>query len=243
MVLGEMKPRLLDLGDTALTLELGDKVDPALNARVLAARDALGALPGISDVVPSYRSLTVHFDPAILARDELAAKLLQAADAMPQNSALATRWRIPVVFGGALGPDLPELARATGRGEDAVAEAFCALELRVFMIGFLPGFPYLGELPDWLQLPRRSTPRTAVPPQSVAIAGAQAAIYPWQSPGGWHLLGRTPVRMFDLAFAQRPALLAVGDSVQFTQIDAAEFARLDAAIEAGEHRRDQLLAP
>ncbi|MCF8199941.1 MAG: 5-oxoprolinase subunit PxpB [Sulfuritalea sp.] len=238
-----MKPRLLDLGDTALTLELGDKVDLALNARVLAARDTLGTVPGITDIVPSYRSLTVHFDPAILERHELAGQLLRAAEATPQNSALVTRWRIPVLYGGTHGPDLIEVARATGRSEEAVVEAFCSLELRVFMIGFLPGFPYLGELPDWLQLPRRSTPRTAVPPQSVAIAGAQAAIYPWQSPGGWHLLGRTPVRMFDLAFPERPALLAVGDSVQFTQIDTAEFERLSAAADAGELSREKLLAP
>ena len=238
-----MKPRLLDLGDTALTLELGERVDLALNAHVMAARDALGALPGITDIVPTYRSLTVHYDPTILARDELAEKLLRAADAAPKKSALATRWRIPVLFGGTHGPDLAEVARATKRSEADVAAALCELELRVFMIGFLPGFPYLGELPDWLQLPRRSTPRTAVPPQSVAIAGAQAAIYPWQSPGGWHLLGRTPARMFDLATPDRPALLAVGDTVQFTQIDAAEFERLGAAVLAGELSRDQLLAP
>ncbi|MCF8178280.1 MAG: 5-oxoprolinase subunit PxpB [Sulfuritalea sp.] len=237
-----MKPRLLDLGDTALTLELGDRVDLALNARVMAARDAVASLPGITDVVPSYCSLTVHFDPSILARGDLAATLMRAANAAPKNSALATRWSIPVRFGGEHGPDLTEVARATKRSEEDVIAALCTLELRVFMIGFLPGFPYLGELPDWLQLPRLSSPRTAVPPQSVAIAGAQAAIYPWQSPGGWHLLGRTPVCMFDLAIPERPALLAAGDTVQFRQIDATDFTRLSAAVQAGRLDRDRLLA-
>ncbi len=234
-----MKPRLLALGDGALTLEFGDRFDPALNARVMAARDALASLKldGISDVVPTYRSLTVHFDPLRLDREALTRSLLEAAQAPPQESALATRWLIPVVFGEEFGPDLAEVALATQRSESAVIEALCANELRVFLIGFLPGFPYLGELPEWLRLPRRVTPRAAVPANSLAIAGGQAAVYPWQSPGGWHLLGRTPVRLFDLADAARPALLAPGDTVRFKPVKRDEFLRLAADVEAGNSRR------
>ncbi len=162
---------------------------------------------------------------------------------MPQESALATRWRIPVCFGGEWGPDLAQVAQATGRSEADVVDALCATELRVFLIGFLPGFPYLGELPAWLHLPRRTTPRTAVPANSLAIAGAQAAIYPWQSPGGWHLLGQTPVRLFDVHDAARPALLAPGDSVRFTTIDPHEFRRLSSAVAAGDSSRGDWLAP
>jgi inhibitor of KinA len=230
-----MKPRLLALGDGALTLEFGDRIDPALNAQVIAARDALAAmkLAGISDVVPTWRSLTVHFDPLRLDRELLGAQLLHCAEAPPQKSALATRWCIPVAFGEAFGPDLAAAAQTTGRSEAEIIETLCATELRVFLIGFLPGFPYLGELPDWLRLPRLATPRAAVPANSLAIAGAQAAIYPWQSPGGWHLLGRTPLRLFDLADAARPALLAPGDAVRFTPIDRNEFDRLAAAVAAG----------
>ncbi|MBI5792870.1 MAG: 5-oxoprolinase subunit PxpB [Rhodocyclales bacterium] len=240
-----MNPRLLDLGDGALTLEFGDRIDADLNARVIAARDALAAmlLDGISDLVPTWRSLTVHFDPLRIDRNALSAQLLQAAQAMPQESALATRWRIPVSFGGESGPDLAQVAQATGRSEADVVDAICATELRVFLIGFLPGFPYLGELPAWMHLPRRSTPRTAVPANSLAIAGAQAAIYPWQSPGGWHLLGQTPVRLFDVSDAARPALLAPGDSVRFTAVDPHEFRRLATAVAAGECGRDDWLAP
>ncbi|KAF0163184.1 MAG: hypothetical protein FD157_3347 [Rhodocyclaceae bacterium] len=227
-----MNPRILALGDGALTLEFGDRIDPAFNAKVMAARDALAALKldGISDVVPTYRSLTVHFDPLRLDRDTLTQGLLEAAQATAQKSALATRWLIPVVFGGEYGPDLAAVARATGRSEAAVIEALCASELRVFLIGFLPGFPYLGELPEWLRLPRLATPRAAVPANSLAIAGAQAAVYPWQSPGGWHLLGRTPVRLFDVADVARPALLASGDTVRFTPIGHDEFERLATAV-------------
>ena len=241
-----MKPRLRDLGDTALTLELGDRVDVALNARVIAARDALGMLPGITDVVPTYCSLTVHYDPAILSRDELAENLCRAAElTLFQGTSvgtLAARWQIPVLFGGEHGPDLATVARATGRSESSVVETLCGAELAVFMIGFMPGFPYLGELPEGLRLPRRTTPRSDVPPHSVAIAGAQAAIYPWPSPGGWNLLGQTPLRMFDLDQPERPALLAAGDTVRFAPIGKHEFADLAAAVDAGELPRAKFLA-
>lgn len=231
-----MMPRLLALGDGALTLEFGDRIDAGLNARVMAARDALAErhLVGISDVVPTWRSLTVHFDPLQLERDQLAECLMQCADAPAQESALTARWRVPVVFGGEFGPDLGTVASATGRSEDAVIETMCSVDLRVFLIGFLPGFPYLGELPEWLHLPRLKTPRPAVPANSLAIAGAQAAIYPWVSPGGWHLLGRTPARLFDLADAVHPALFAPGDSLHFNSVSAAEYTRLAAAVAAGE---------
>jgi len=236
------EPRLLDLGDTALTLEFGDKVDLALNTRVMSAKDALGNVPGVVDVVPTYRSLTVHFDPQQIDREQLARHLLQAAQAPHHDLTLARCWRVPVLFGGEHGPDLADVALAAGRSEADTVEAFCDLDLRVFMIGFLPGFPYLGELPHWLQLPRRRTPRTNVPARSVAIAGAQAAIYPWNSPGGWHLVGRTPLRMFDLAMADQPALLAAGDSLRFTPVSAIEFERLSAAVKNGELARSTFLA-
>ena len=188
-----MNPRLPALGDGALTLEYGDRIDPALNAQVMAARDALSALKleGISDVVPTWRSLTVHFDPLRLDRERLGKHLLECAHAQAQKSALATRWQIPVAFGGEFGPDLAAVAQATGRSAEQIIETLCATDLRVFLIGFLPGFPYLGELPQWLRLPRLATPRAAVPPNSLSTAGAQVAVYPWQCPGGRHPLGRT----------------------------------------------------
>ena len=231
-----MSPRLLALGDGALTLEFGDRIDVAINGQVISARDALAAmkLDGIGDVVPTWRSLTVHFDPLRLDRELLGKHLMDCAQAVRLESPLATRWRIPVVFGDEFGPDLADVARVTGRSETAVIDTFCSTELRVFLIGFLPGFPYLGELPEWLRLPRLATPRVAVPANSVAIAGAQAAVYPWQSPGGWRLLGRTPVRLFDVNDAARPALLAPGDAVRFTPIDRVEFERLAAAVAARE---------
>jgi KipI family sensor histidine kinase inhibitor len=238
-------PRLLDLGDGALTLEFGDRIDSSLSAQVMATRDALAeeTLDGIIDVVPTWRSVTVHFDPLRLDRQVLADCLLRCAAARIQKSALATRWQIPVCFGGEHGPDLDAVATATGRSPEQVIETVCATELRVFLLGFLPGFPYLGELPEWLRLPRRATPRSAVPANSLAVAGAQAAIYPWVSPGGWHLLGRTPVRLFDLANEARPALLAPGDSLHFTAISADRYRQLHAAVAAGELDADHWRLP
>jgi inhibitor of KinA len=221
-----MESRIVELGDAALTLEFGDRIDPALHAQVMAARNTLPDLPGITDVVPTYRSLTVHFDPLRLPHDELIASLKKLAEAPLQKSALVgRRWEIPVCFGSEHGADLASVAKATGRNEGEIIATLCSIPLRVFLIGFLPGFPYMGELPEWLRLPRLSTPRTAVPERSVAIAGAQAAIYPWQSPGGWHLLGRTPWRIFDATNDTQPALLAPGDEVHFRAIDPAEYAR------------------
>ncbi|MDI6747098.1 MAG: 5-oxoprolinase subunit PxpB [Rhodocyclaceae bacterium] len=233
--------KIVELGDAALTLEFGNRIDPVLHARVIAARDALPRLPGITDVVPTYRSLTVHFDPRRLAAEELSRHLLAAANA-PQQSALAgcnapngvRRWRIPICCDGDCGPDLAAVATATGRAPEEVVAVLCGQPWRVFLIGFLPGFPYMGELPEWLRLPRLTTPRTAVPERSVAIAGAQCAIYPWQSPGGWHLLGRTPARLFNANDSDQPALLAPGDAVSFVAIERSEYDRLELAITSGE---------
>ncbi len=241
---GAAPARLLDLGDAALTLAFGesDHIDAALHARVMAARAALPQLPGITDVVPAYHALTVHFDPRRLSRADLARQLLAAAEwaeklaqQPAEKSALAGRhWRIPVCFGGAHGPDLAAVAAATGRSPAEIVAALCAQPWQVFLIGFLPGFPYMGELPAWLRLPRLDTPRTAVPPRSVAIAGAQCAIYPWQSPGGWRLLGSTPARLFDAGLAEQPALLGPGDAVRFVAIEGGEYDRLERAIAGGE---------
>jgi KipI family sensor histidine kinase inhibitor len=226
-----MIPRLLDLGDGALTIEFGEGIAPELNRRVTTAAAALRreTLDGVGDIVPAYRSLTVHFDPLRISREQVAAAVAQLPAGADEVAASGCRWRLPAVFGGEHGPDLAAVAAATGRDAGEIVAAMCAIPFRVFLIGFLPGFPYMGELPAWLRLPRRAEPRTAVPAGSVAIAGTQAAIYPWQSPGGWHLLGRTPISLFDSAAAERPALLAPGDTVRFRPIDAAEYARLRAA--------------
>jgi KipI family sensor histidine kinase inhibitor len=212
--------KILPLGDAALTIEWGEAIDPAIHARVLAAYEALRDAPpaGVIDLVPTYRSLTVHFDPLTTDRAALFERLQALAGIAPKSALAGRHIEIAVRFGGAEGPDLEAVASQVGRSPDEIVDTLCALTLRVYMIGFLPGFPYLGDLPEWLRLARRATPRTRVPAGSVAIAGQQAAIYPWPSPGGWHLLGRTDSLLFDANDSAQPALLAPGDTVRFVRV-------------------------
>ena len=214
---GAAPVRLLPLGDAALTVEFGNAIDPAIHARVLGFADALPALaerhPGIVEWVPTFRSVTIHFDPDTVDPPRLEADLRALAAAGHAARTRGTRWTLPVCFDPDCAPDLDDVAAARGLTREAVIALLCATEFPVYMLGFLPGFPYLGGLPAALEMPRLATPRVAVPAGSVAIAGRMAAIYPWASPGGWRIVGRTGTRLFDPANADRPALLAPGDRV------------------------------
>lgn len=235
-----MTARLLDMGDSAVTIEFGDRIAPDLVARVrafdLAVQAALasGGLPGVIETMPTFRSLSVLYDPLQTSRaalDPALLALLQQADHRPV--AAGRRWRLPVCYGGDDGADLADVAAATGLAPEAVIQLHADTEVSVYMIGFMPGLPFMGDLPPSLSMPRRREPRLRVPAGSVAITGSLTTIYPWQSPGGWQLIGRCPVPLFDAAAAQ-PALLAPGDSVRFEAVTAARSAELAAAIGAGE---------
>ena len=232
--------RLLDAGDGAVTVEFGDRIAPDLAARVCAfdrvlqAALASGGLPGVIETMPTFRSLTVLYDPLQTGRallDPALLALLQQAQRTPL--AAGRHWRLPVCYGGSFGADLADVAAATGLAPDAVVQLHASTEVSVYMIGFMPGFAFMGDLPPGLSMPRRREPRLRVPAGSVAITGSLTAIYPWLSPGGWQLIGRCPVPLFDAAAAQ-PALLAPGDSVRFEAVDTTRFAELEAAINAGE---------
>ena len=217
--------RVTDLGDTAFNVEFGDAIDPATNARVTAlcramrATQAEGRLGGLVEVVPTFRSLMVRYDPLLTSRAVLEeAVLALAASCGGETAARGVLWRIPVCYDDDLGPDLAEF----GLPREEVIALHSHAEYVVYMLGFMPGFAYMGGVPEALRIPRKATPRLKVPAGSVAVADALAAVYPWDSPGGWHLLGRTPVVFFDLA-RSRPSLLAAGDRVRFTPISRAEF--------------------
>jgi KipI family sensor histidine kinase inhibitor len=243
-----MYPRILNLGDAALTVEFGDRIDPALVARVAAldqlCRDeiAAGRLSGVIETVPTFRALAVIFDPLAVRRATLVPRLAALAAAAQAASAPAPRqWRLPVHYGGAHGPDLDALARAAQLTVDEVVALHAGTEYRVYMLGFLPGFPFMGDVPEPLRQPRRSAPRVAVPAGSVAVAAGLTAIYPWPSPGGWHLVGHCPVPLFDAARPE-PALLRAGDRVRFTVVAADAAAALAADFAAGRRAPDQCLA-
>ena len=221
------------LGESALLLRFGNVIDHALNDRVHAAATALrtAALPGVEDIAPAYASLLLRFDPrrwpdapmfASAVREVLARK--GSASRAPEPAAAAVV-DLPVCYGGEHGPDLAEVAASTRLTQDEVIARHAAGDYRVAMLGFAPGFAYLLGLDPALAVPRLAAPRLRVPAGSIAIGGAQTGVYPSVLPGGWRLIGRTPLRLFDPARAP-PARLAPGLRVRLRAIDAANFAAL-----------------
>ncbi len=213
-------PRFAPLGEAALVVEFGDQIDLAINARVHAlARWLEGrALPGVIENLPGYASLVVHFDPQQVEFDDLVSELRRGLGEIRIESRPARLIKVPARYGGAFGPDLPYVAERSGLSEREVIALHTSAIYTVFMLGFTPGFAYLGTLPPALAMPRLETPRTQVPAGSVAIAGRQTGIYPRSSPGGWRLIGRTDLVLFDPGL-QEPTLLRPGDRVQFVSVE------------------------
>lgn len=218
-------PVLSPLGDCALVIRFGEVLAPECNDRVHALSAALAALPGLRDRVPAYSSLTLHYDPLHWRYAELAAAIAPYLDRSEASPGPGRQITLPVCYGGAFGPDLDEVARHARMRPDEVIARHTGGDYRVYFLGFSPGFPYLGGLAPELATPRRATPRTQVPAGAVGIAGAQTGIYPQATPGGWQLIGRTPLVLFD-PDAASPCLLAPGDRLRFVAITPDEFARL-----------------
>jgi KipI family sensor histidine kinase inhibitor len=189
-------------------------------------------LPGVIETVPTFRSLLVHYDPLATTRAELERALASLLDAATDGKTGARQWRIPACYAGECAPDLDEVAQLTGHSASEIVSLHSGTRYHVYMLGFLPGFPYMGDLPAELALPRRADPRLRVPAGSISIATTLTAIYPYQSPGGWHLIGATPIRFFDVA-REPPSLLAAGDALLFDPIDADRFAAIRRAVETG----------
>jgi inhibitor of KinA len=219
--------RIVPAGDAALIVEFEERIDPLVNARAIACAEGIQAanVPGVRDVVPTYRSVAVYFDPLQTDYDALIAVLEREAGQPPTAPSVArTPLRIPVCYGGDLGPDLAAVAAFAGIEESDVVRLHAGETYRVFMLGFVPGFAYLGIVDRRIAMPRHATPRVRVPAGSVGIAGAQTGIYSADTPGGWQLIGRTPLKPFD-ADRREPFLMRAGDAVQFFAIDRAEYAR------------------
>jgi KipI family sensor histidine kinase inhibitor len=208
---GRRPVRVTPLGDAALLAELGQRVDTALNTRVLALAAALGKRRDVRETVPGYGSVVVHYDPEQVTYRGLATVVQKLVQAKPPPAAPGRLHRIPVVYDG---PDLNEVAAELKLSVEEIVKLHTQPIYRCFMIGFVPGWAYLGPLPEQLRLPRRRVPRTHVPPGSVAIAGAQTGVYPLATPGGWHLIGRSSVKLF-LPNSDPPSLLRTGDRVRF----------------------------
>lgn len=232
-------PRLLACGDAALVVEFGSTIDPVLSDRVLALdaklRDLLAAraLPGVIESVPTYRSLLVHYDPTLVTYGDLGAHLLALAEEAGDAARPGRTWAIPVVYGGAYGIDLEDVADHHGLTPDEVVRRHAAGDYRVYMIGFMPGYALLGGLDPSIATSRRTSPRLTTPAGTISIGGIQALVASIVAPSGWHLLGRTPMRNY-LPGREPVVLLEPGDRVRFEPIPEADWATLDAAAAAGE---------
>jgi KipI family sensor histidine kinase inhibitor len=219
--------RVVPAGDSALVVEFEERIDPVVNARAIALAEAIQAarISGVRDVVPTYRSVAVYFDPVHTDGAALLACIEREAQTpAPPVTDAREPIRIPVCYGGEFGPDLKEVAAFAGMTEPEVVRTHASRAYRVFMLGFVPGWAYLGVVDEKIAMPRRTTPRVRVPAGSVAIAGVQTGIYPAETPGGWRLIGCTPVKPFE-AHRAEPFLMKAGDTIQFYSIDRAEFDR------------------
>ena len=226
--------RFLRSGDTALVVEFGDRVDLDISARVLSLAGLIEAeaIPGVVEVVPTFRSLMVHYEPLALLHADLEQRLGPLIERITVEERPGRRWRIPACYDAEASPDLAYVAERTGLSVAQVIERHSATDFHVYMMGFLPGFPYMGGLPAELELPRRESPRLRVPSGSLAIAMTMTIIYSLESPGGWHLLGRTPVLMWDPRRTE-PTLLAAGDKVTFAPVSRREYEDILARSTAG----------
>lgn len=222
------RARFRTAGDRGLLVEYGDAIDPVINRKVRAMAIALGKEPpeGVLEVIPTYRSLLILYDPLITTSSRLKEELLALEERLPEVQIPPPKMvEIPVCYGGEYGPDLESVAQLHGLSPQEVIRIHSEPTYQVYMIGFTPGFPFLGRLPEALHTPRHKTPRTRVPAGSVGIANDQTGIYPIESPGGWQLIGRTPLKIFDPERPD-PFLLKAGDLVKFKPITPDEFRRL-----------------
>ena len=230
--------KFLPAGDLAVSVELGDEISREVNARVLALEYLLQqkGLPGVLETVPTFHSLLVYYDPFVVGYEELITALRALVpQACPEVLPPARTVEIPCCYGGDLGFELDAAAARLGLTPEELARLHAEADYYVYFVGFTPGLPYMTGMPEPLTIPRLETPRTKTPAGSVGIGGSQCCIYPVESPGGFWVLGRTPIRLYDPA-SPDPILLRAGDYVRFRAIDRAEFDRIAAAAAVGTYR-------
>lgn len=230
--------RYLLAGDSALVIEFGDQISPEVSARVrgmfLAIEQA--KLPTVVAMNPTYRSLLVQYDPGKSGYDELLLELRQLESSLESLSLPKPNiLEVPTRYGGEQGPDLNFVCEHSGLSEQQVVEIHSAQPYLIYMLGFAPGFPYLGGMDERLQTPRLQTPRTKIPGGSVGIAGEQTGLYPNDSPGGWQLIGRTPLKLYD-PWREPPILHRTGDYLKFVPIDEDEYRRIEQEVAAGTYQ-------
>lgn len=225
---------LTPVGDSALLVEFENRIDPEINAQVLRLKQSIdiAKMPGIIEVVPSYRSLLIQYNCISTSLEQLSNAVNSLIDKADANAGNARCWRVPVLYGGEAGCDLDEVARLHDMSTQDVIRLHSDAVFRVYMLGFAPGWCYLGGLPDALHTPRLKSPRLQVPKGCISIGGQQGMIGAMAMPSGWRLLGQTPVRSYDPK-RQPPFIIEAGDEVRFYAVDSSEFQRLEQAAEKG----------
>ena len=232
------KIKLLTAGDSSILLQFGNTIDPAINRKIAATVQLMREqhINGVTDVIPAFCSLLINYDPRVISYEQIKRRM----EALVKIDVTAgdTRKRvfeIPVCYGGEYGPDIQNIADHAGMSVEEVIQIHTSRDYLIYMLGFLPGFTYLGGLDERIHTPRLADPRIRIPAGSVGIGGSQTGIYPMDSPGGWQLMGMTPVKTYD-PDREVPILVEAGDYIRFVAIDEDEFHRIKELVDKNEYQ-------
>lgn len=227
--------RFLPMGDCALVMEFANEISKEVNARIRQTTKAIEKIEGVIEVLPTYRSITIFYRPDQIAYDALVTKLQTIKEGNEEGDSLSRRIEIPTVYGGEYGPDLAYVAQHASLSEEEVIRIHTGTDYLVYMLGFSPGFTYLGGLDARIATPRLESPRVKIPAGSVGIAGSQTGMYPSESPGGWQLIGRTPLKLYDPK-KEPPVFIQAGDYIRYVAITESEYAEIEEQVNAGRYQ-------
>ena len=227
--------KIMTAGDSSILIQFGNAIDPDINAKIAATVQLMKEqhIEGVVDIIPAFCSLLINYDPRVISYDEMKTRMEKILSVEIAAGARKKKvYEIPVCYGGEFGPDLSTIAEHAGLSEQEVINIHSSTDYLIYMLGFLPGFTYLGGLDERIHTPRLANPRIRIPAGSVGIGGSQTGIYPMDSPGGWQLMGMTPVKTYD-PDREVPILVEAGDYIRFIPVDRAEYDRIREEVEQG----------